>query len=146
MTNRTDVLEVYCKLCREKGATLDVGPEYYRRFSDLDDSEMEDLLVELALANAETINKMVFAQPRKASDQDLVDFMEMMMNLTFSGFIVINADGGLGCTAPRGPLPTDIEEAALDHRIRSAFPLVGPAIIRAAGGTRQTCPSPRRRL
>ncbi len=137
MAKKQDILEAYCEACRKSGAIMEVGPDRYRELSEISDSDIEEILVDLALANAESINRMAFSESTSKSDQDLIDFMEMMLNLLFLGYVAINPDGGLGCFAPMGPTPTDEERLALDRRIRSAFPIIPIAIMRAVKGGRK---------
>ncbi len=139
MTNKPELLEFYCEMCRKSGSIMEVGPERYKIMAEISDEDMEDILVDLTYANAESINRIVEAENPGKSDQDILDFMEMMLNLLFLGFVAINPDGGLGCLAPEGPPPTDDEKLAMDRRIRSAFPIIPAAIIRALkGGDKST--------
>jgi len=121
---------------------MDVGPERYKDMAKISDEEMEEILVDLTFANAETLDGMARSGYDPAtSDQDVIDFMEMMLNLLFLGYLAINPDGGLGCFAPEGPPPTDEEELAMDRRVRSALPIIPVAIIRAATGGEKAQPS-----
>jgi len=110
----------------------------YKEMAEISDEEMEEILVDLTYANAETLDSMAVGGEHPArSDQDVIDFMEMMLNLLFLGYISINPEGELRCFAPEGPPPTDEEEMAMDRRIRSAFPIIPVAVIRAAGGGKE---------
>lgn len=128
-----DLTDAYVRLCREQGAIMEVGPERYREFCALSDEEMLEILVQLILGSAKDINRLVFAEPRMVCDQDIVDMMETQLSLLARGYIALSEDGGVGCTAPEGPAPTEQELAAIDSRIRSAFSLVRPAVFKALG-------------
>jgi hypothetical protein len=138
MAKKSELLEFYCEFCRKNGAVMEVGPERYKEMAEISDEEMEEILVDLTYANAETLDSMAKGGDHPAaSDQDVIDFMETMLHLAFHGYVAINLDGGLGCFAPEGPPPTDEEELAMDRRIRSAFPIIPVAVIRAAGGGKE---------
>ena len=143
MENKRDLLEAYREICLKSGAVTQVGPDFYKFFADLSDADTEELVTALAHANADTINGMIFKKPRTISGQDIIDFIEMMLNLLFHGFIAIRPDGdSIGCFAPEGPPPTDEEELAMDRRIRSAFPLIPNAVLRATrDGNRKMQPN-----
>ena len=134
MGEKKELLEAYCEICRKSKSVMEVGPERYRLMADISDSEIEELLVALTFANAETINRMVFSDKPAKSDQDLIDFMEMMLHFLSVGYVAINPNGDLGCVAPEGPSPTDEKNLALDRRIRSAFPIIPIAMMRAMNG------------
>lgn len=141
MTKKPELLEFYCEFCRKSGAVMDVGPERYKVMAEISDEEIEEILVDLTYANAEALNGMARGGDHPAkSDQDVIDFMEMMLNLLFLGYIAINPEGGLGCFAPEGPPPTDKEALAMDRRIRSAVPIIPAAVIRAASGGKKSQP------
>ena len=135
MAINSKVLEFYCEFCRKNGAVMEVGPERYKEMAEISDEEMEEILVDLTYANAETLDSMAKGGDHPAtSDQDVVDFMETMLHLAFHGYVAINPAGGLGCFAPEGSPPTGEEAMAMDRRIRSALPIIPVAISRAARG------------
>jgi len=90
----------------------------------MSDEQMSALLRLILLDRAEEINSWAFAYPRMKSDQDIYDYLESHLELFALGFLQIGADGRVGCYEPVGPSPTLAEEREIDHRIRSASPLV----------------------
>jgi len=126
------LLDAFQDICRKEGSVCLVGPDSYSHFAELSDTEMETLLVDLTRANAPSINRMVFAESRTATDETLIAFMQRLLRLVFHGYVTINNDGNMGCFSPEGPPPTWEEKATLDRRIESALPLIPKAIIRAA--------------
>ena len=95
----------------------------------MSDEQMSALLRLILLDRAEEINSWAFAYPRMKSDQDIYDYLESHLELFALGFLQIGADGRVGCYEPVGPAPTPAEEREIDHRIRSASPLVRPAVF-----------------
>ena len=129
MEKKPDLLEAFCEICRKSGAVSHVGPEFYAQCADLTDAEMEKLIVAIAFANAESINRMVFEEPRTETDADIIQLIKTNLLLMFRGYVSIQENGSLGCYAPEGPEPTIDEEDALDRRIQSVLPLIPRAII-----------------
>ena len=127
-----NLLDTYEDLCRKNGSVRLVGPDLYRHFAELSDDDMEGLLVALIHANADSINRMVFAEARTATDEKLIGFMKTLLSVLFHGYATINPDGRMGCQSPEGPRPTRDEEEALGRRIEAALPLIPKAIIWAA--------------
>ncbi len=124
-----NLLDAVRDMCRKNGSVCLVDSDFYRHFAELSDSDTEALLVDLVHANADSINRMVFAKPRTATDDTLIGFMKTLLSVVFHGFADINPDGSMGCFSPEGSPPTSEEEAALDRRIQSALPLIPKAIV-----------------
>ena len=124
-----EIIEAWKQICRESGAVQAVGPEHYQWFASMPDEQMSELLRLILLDRAEEINSWAFVHPRMKSDQDIYDYLESHLELFALGFVQIRADGGVGCYEPIGPAPTLAEERGIDHRIRSASPLVRPAVF-----------------
>ena len=129
MKRKPDLLEGFCEICRKSGAVSHVGPDFYAQCSVLTDAEMEELIVAIAFANAESINRMVFEEPETKSDADIIELIKTNLTLMFRGYISIQENGSIGCYAPVGPEPTSDEEDALERRIQSALPFIPRAII-----------------
>ena len=126
---KQDIIEAWKEICRESGAVKPVGPEHYQWFASMTDEQMDNLLRLILLDRAEEINSWAFAYPRMKSDQDIYDYLQSLLELFALGFLQIRDDGGMGCYEPVGPAPTPAEEREIDHRIRSASPLVRPAVF-----------------
>ena len=124
-----DIIEAWKEICRESGAVQPVGPEHYQWFAGMPDEQMSELLRLILLDRAEEINSWAFAYPRMKSDQDIYDYLGSHLELFALGFLQIRANGGVGCYEPVGPAPTPAEEREIDHRIRSASPLIRPAVF-----------------
>jgi hypothetical protein len=121
---RKDFFEAWKEICRKYGAVQSVGPDYYRWFAGLSDEQMSGLLKLILLDRADEINEWAFAYPRMKSEENVDDYMQLILGLFAKGFLQIRSDGGIGCYEPVGPPATPAEEREIDHRIRSARPLI----------------------
>jgi hypothetical protein len=126
---KKDILEAWNEICRKYDAFWSVGPDYYRWFAEMSDEQMIKLLRLILLARADEINSWIFAYPRMKSEEDIYDYVQTILGLFAKGYLQFRSDGDIGCYQPAGPLPTLAEEREIDHRIRSAKPLIRPAMF-----------------
>ena len=59
-----ELFDAYAQVCRELGATQEVGPAHYRSFINLSDKALLELLELIVIDRAEEINSWAFAEPR----------------------------------------------------------------------------------
>ena len=124
-----ELFDAYAQVCRELGATREVGPTYYRWFINLSDKALLELLELIVLDRAEEINSWVFAERQTKTDQDICGYLETLLELFGYGFVQVNSDGCIGCCAPDGPKPTCVEAREIDHKTRAARPLYRQAVL-----------------
>jgi hypothetical protein len=89
-----ELFDAYAQVCRELGAMREVGPAYYRWFTNLSDKQLLELLESIVLDRAEEINSWVFAEPQTKTDQDICDYLETILELLGHGFLQVNDHGG----------------------------------------------------
>jgi hypothetical protein len=87
-----ELFDAYAQVCRELGATQEVGPAYYRWFINLSDKPLLELLELIVLDRAEEINSWVFAERQPKTDQDIRDYLETLLELFGHGFLQLTAD------------------------------------------------------
>lgn len=126
---KADILEAYEQICRDCSATQPVGSEYYQWFVNLSDSHVLAILELMVLDRADEINSWVFAERRTRTSQDILDYLEALLEAFGHGLLQINSNGSLGCTAPDGPRPTDAEAREIDHKTRAVRPLYRQAVM-----------------
>ena len=126
---KKDILEAWSEICRENGAVWSVGPDYYKWFAEMSDEQMIKMLRLILVARADEINSWIFAEPQMKSDEDICDYIQTILSLFAMGFLQFRPDGDIGCYKPVGPKATPAEEGEIDHRIRSAKPLIRAAVF-----------------
>jgi hypothetical protein len=100
-------LEAYREICLKKGATLQVGPAHYRWFVELSDNEMREMIRLMLLDRTADIHRWINADPQMKSEQDIFDYIELMLRMIAKGYAAIQQNGSLGCFAPCGPEPSE---------------------------------------
>ena|ERR1039457_5215393 len=131
--SKRDILQAYREICLEKGASLPVGPAHYRWFVDLTDDDMAEMVRLMLLDRATEIKRWLDAYPQMKSEQDIFDYVELMLDMIARGFAGIQKNGSLGCFAPVGPEPSEAELQEIDHKIRATRPLFRNLVFRILG-------------
>jgi len=126
---KKDIFEAWSEICGKSGAVWSVGPDYYRWFAEMSDEKMTKLLRLILIARPDEINSWIFADPQMKSDEDIYDYIQTILSLFAMGFLQFRPDGDIGCYKPVGPKATPAEEGEIDHRIRSAKPLIRAAVF-----------------
>jgi len=126
---KKDILEAWKEISLKHDAVWSVGPDYYKWFAEMSDEQMIKLLRLILLARADEINSWIFAYPCMKSDEDIYDYIQTILNLFAMGYLQFRSDEDIGCYQPVGPRATPAEEREIDHRIRSAKPLIRPAVF-----------------
>ena len=128
--SKKDVLEAYKEICLKKGAVTRVGPSHYGRFINSTDDALSEMIQHMLLDRAVEISGGMNAYPRMKADQDIFDYIETMLTMIAHGYVQVQ-EGSLGCYAPIGPGPSQLEEDEIDHKILASRHLFHSAVLQA---------------
>jgi hypothetical protein len=117
-----NALEAFLAVCAEHGKFGSVDEEYYRRFLNLTNAEVESITIALMLGHEDVVRRLAATHADPAAR--VARFVSNGFATVSTGILQFDSFGRPRCCAPLGPEPSPETEAAMDVRLEEFRPTV----------------------
>lgn len=118
------------EICEEKGCTVNVGPEYYDEFLNLDiEQDMKGIIECIIRDKANYINEQILSK-KWTKEKEIYEYVMSHLNMMAQGIMCIREEDGKLCIQkPLGDPPDEETEKKITQKIKSTIFLIKRILI-----------------